>query len=103
MYEHRKVWQDANGPIPPGHVVHHRNGDGLDNRLENLEIQPQGYHIARHRLGTKQSQATINKRKMSLAHYQTTRFEALGVTPLAPSEWTTDALAEELNARLRCL
>src|SRR3990167_10124201 len=36
---HRIVWMLANGqPIPDGLEVNHRNGDGLDNRPENLEI-----------------------------------------------------------------
>ena len=36
IYEHRYVWQQANGPIPKGHLIHHINGVKSDNRLENL-------------------------------------------------------------------
>jgi predicted DNA-binding protein YlxM (UPF0122 family) len=36
--EHRLVWYNAYGEIPKGYHVHHRNGDKLDNRLENLEL-----------------------------------------------------------------
>jgi len=36
--EHRLVWERAYGPIPPGYHIHHRNGDKLDNRLENPEL-----------------------------------------------------------------
>jgi len=36
--EHRLVWEAANGPIPEGHHIHHRNGDKLDNRRENLRL-----------------------------------------------------------------
>ena len=38
VFEHRLVWERANGPIPFGWEVHHKNGDRLDNRLENLEL-----------------------------------------------------------------
>jgi len=51
VYEHRVVWEDANGPIPPGHHVHHRNGNKLDNRLENLELLTHGDHIRLHLQG----------------------------------------------------
>lgn len=35
---HCVVWEQHNGPIPPGHQIHHRNGDKQDNRIENLQL-----------------------------------------------------------------
>ena len=34
--EHRYVWEQHNGPIPEGCVIHHINGVKTDNRIENL-------------------------------------------------------------------
>lgn len=36
--KNRVVWEQANGPIPPGHNVQFRNGNRLDCRLENLYL-----------------------------------------------------------------
>ena len=33
---HRLVWELEKGPIPEGYVIHHINGNRLDNRIENL-------------------------------------------------------------------
>ena len=35
---HRIVWVLANGAIPEGMQIDHINGDGTDNRIENLRI-----------------------------------------------------------------
>lgn len=45
MKEHRAVWIDNHGPIPPGGVIHHKNRVKDDNRIENLELyQTNGSH-----------------------------------------------------------
>lgn len=42
--EHRYLWEQANGPIPKGLIVHHKNGQKQDNRLENLELVTREEH-----------------------------------------------------------
>jgi len=37
-FEHVLVWEQHYGPVPPGMEIHHRNGDKLDNRIENLKL-----------------------------------------------------------------
>lgn len=48
-YEHHVVWCAAGKPKPTrGFVIHHRNGDKTDNRLDNLELMKRGTHNAEH-------------------------------------------------------
>jgi hypothetical protein len=44
QFEHRRVWEQANGSIPAGCVIHHLNGDKLDNRIENLSLMRRDQH-----------------------------------------------------------
>lgn len=51
--EHDVVWEQANGPIPDRHDVHHINHIKHDNRLENLGLKSKTDH-KRHHSGCKQ-------------------------------------------------
>jgi hypothetical protein len=56
--EHRVVWEEAHGPIPPGYHVHHVNGDKRDNRLENLALVTPQEH--RHLHGATKATLTVD-------------------------------------------
>jgi len=44
----RWVWEQHHGPIPDRHHIHHKNGNPLDDRIENLECVEAGAHIRHH-------------------------------------------------------
>lgn len=69
IFEHRLVWEAANGPIPTGHHIHHINGDRGDNRLENLQCLLNSEHMKLHQLGkTGRKHSAETRRKMSESH-----------------------------------
>jgi predicted RNA-binding Zn-ribbon protein involved in translation (DUF1610 family) len=48
-YEHHLVWWRAGKSLPAqDEVVHHKNNNKRDNRLENLKITKRGIHSCRH-------------------------------------------------------
>ena len=48
VLEHVYVWEQAHGPKPEGCDIHHINGDGKDNRLENLVCMTKSEHRLLH-------------------------------------------------------
>ena len=47
-HEHRRVWEDAHGPIPEGMEIHHVDGDKHNNALENLHLCTRREHLRIH-------------------------------------------------------
>lgn len=43
------VWEQANGPVPSGHIVHHKDRDTLNDDIGNLELMSRAEHIEEHR------------------------------------------------------
>ena len=44
VLEHRYLWEQINGPLPKSWIIHHMNGNRLDNCLENLAAMPRKQH-----------------------------------------------------------
>ncbi|KKL25185.1 hypothetical protein LCGC14_2407810, partial [marine sediment metagenome] len=48
LMEHHVVWVMHHEPIPKGMIVHHKNENKQDNRIENLELMIDGDHRRHH-------------------------------------------------------
>lgn len=48
IYLHRYLWEKANGKIPEGYEIHHKDGDKRNNDLDNLEMLTVTDHRERH-------------------------------------------------------
>lgn len=47
---HQEIWKDANGKIPKGFSIHHKDGNFLNNKLSNLEAICRRKHTSMHML-----------------------------------------------------
>lgn len=45
----RWVWEQANGPIPRGMGIHHKDEDKLNDAIGNLELRSKSQHLDDHR------------------------------------------------------
>jgi hypothetical protein len=56
---HRLIWEHYNGTIPKGYIIHHKNGNKLNNSIDNLQCMSQSEHCRLHRL---QESDTLSER-----------------------------------------
>jgi len=70
-YLHRAKWAVENGPIPEGCHIHHKDGNSLNNDLENLECLPEAEHLSqdgRRRTLARQEQLKLLRSKAAEWH-----------------------------------
>ena len=59
--QHRFVWIFNYGPIPPGYIIHHIDGDRSNNVLPNLELKEIKEHAAYHNKIREGNEETLAK------------------------------------------
>lgn len=72
---HRKIWMDANGPIPAGKILAFKNGDSTDIRLDNLQLITRKENMLRNSIqrypeDLKSAIRTLGKLKKSIRNYE---------------------------------
>ena len=50
-YYHRYLWEQTFGEIPTDFQIHHKDGNKLNNDIDNLECVPSFYHNSLHHRG----------------------------------------------------
>ena len=67
---HRIVWELFNGPIPEKHVIHHKDHNKLNDRLDNLEMLTISDHMKHHRKDLKGFKGQKMSEEQKLQHSQ---------------------------------
>ena len=94
----RWMWEQVNGPVPPGYEVHHVNEDPTDDRLSNLRLEKASDHRSIHGQGANNPRfITVDDEKLldvweALAsiEYATRPGELKPVTPTRWNKYIND-------------
>lgn len=67
-YCHRIIWEQDIGPIPEGYDVHHKDGNKLNNLLENLQCLPKSEHMRIHAEASREKRRECMTRNSAKVH-----------------------------------
>lgn len=77
---HRLIFEDFYGEIPNGYIVHHKDGNKLNNCILNLQLMGFGEHTSFHNIGNNnmfgKKHSEESKKKMSIAQKGKIRSES---------------------------
>ncbi len=74
------VWEKKHGPVPQGSVVHHKDGNTLNDKLSNLQMMTRAEHLNIHRPEfEKRRQRAVSKAVK--AHHQRNRLAKSARSP----------------------
>ena len=73
--KHRWVWEQANGPIPDGHVLRFKDADKANCELSNLELMPMGVNAILNKRGFTTMPAEIKPTAKLMAQIDNKRCE----------------------------
>ena len=98
---HRLVWVHANGPIPDGLTINHKNGVKDDNRLDNLEVATYSEQ-RRHALET----LNVNRNRPKGSLHPKTKLseeEVLEIRRLRLTGWMVKQIAARYDMRPKAI
>jgi hypothetical protein len=67
-YCHRLIWEEDVGPIPEGFDVHHKDGNKLNNLLNNLECISKSDHMRLHAIEGREKRSSRMKKNSVKVH-----------------------------------
>ncbi len=73
--KHVVIWEEANGPVPEGHILRFRDGDQTNCVLENLMLVTRAEHIHLTRLGYTEAPEELKPTVALLAKVEIKQFE----------------------------
>lgn len=76
MHKHVWVWEQANGPVPPDHVIRFLDGDKTNCALENLGLFTRAESLEMTRLGYGEAHADVKPSIALLARLKTAAHKA---------------------------
>lgn len=71
IQKHRKIWQDANGPIPEGYLIIFLDGDHMNFDIKNLACVSRAQHARLNQNGLRQTDPELTKTGILIADLMT--------------------------------